>query len=228
MVPPASIRECRVPLSKRRWGAGLIGTFKDVDLIRQFCLSCLGIGRITANSQWKVLWEQLNICCIFLSFPMQAGAPQTTFNWCQDFLSFTSAAPITFSAALFYLAISPWEVCIPHLCSIVESSKPLFGSDTSSKGEVIPKLFSSQRTLVISSSKEINRFAFCCHFLFLAKICNHFLCKRSNRLLFLLKCLQIFWWKLIKPEIKRTKGMCTAYFFYFSVNEKSSKEICCT
>lgn len=158
MVPPASIRECRVPLSKRRWGAGLIGTFKDVDLIRQFCLSCLGIGRITANSQWKVLWEQLNICCIFLFFPMQAGGPQTTFNWCQDFLSFTSAAPITFSAALFYLAISPWEVCIPHLCSIVESSKPLFGSDTSSKGEVIPKLFSSQKIsgyIIFQRDKQI-------------------------------------------------------------------------
>lgn len=131
-------------------------------------------------------------------------------------------------SSLVLLGYFPMELCIPHLCSIVESSKPLFGSDTSSKGEVIPKLFSSQRTLVISSSKEINRFAFCCHFLFLAKICNHFLCKRSNRLLFLSKCLQIFWWKLIKPGIKRTKGMCTAYFFYFSVNEKSSKEICCT
>lgn len=129
------------------------GTFKDVDLIRQFCSSCPGIGGITANSQWKVLWEQLNICCIFLFFPMQAGAPQTAFNWCQDFLSFTRAAPITLSAALFYLAISPLGLCIPYLWSTVESSKPLFGSDTSSKGEVIPKHFSSQKkTLVISSS----------------------------------------------------------------------------
>lgn len=145
MLPPTSIRECRVPLSKRRWGAGLIGTFKDVDLIRQFCSSCPGIEGITANSQWKVLWEQLNICCIFLFFPMQAGAPQTAFNWCQDFLSFTIAAPITLSAALFYLAISPLGLCIPHLWSVVESSKPLFGSDTSSQGEVIPKLFSSQK-----------------------------------------------------------------------------------
>lgn len=65
---------------------------------------------------------------------------------------------ITLSAALFYLAISPWKVCIPHLCSIVESSKPLFGSDTSSKGEVIPKLFSSQKVsgyIIFQRDKQI-------------------------------------------------------------------------
>lgn len=48
-------------------------------------------------------------------------------------------------SSLVLLGYFPMELCIPHLCSIVESSKPLFGSDTSSKGEVIPKLFSSQK-----------------------------------------------------------------------------------
>lgn len=126
MLPPASIRECRVPLSKRRWEAGLIGTSKDVDLIRQFCSSHPGIGGIAANSQWKVLREQLSICCRFLSFSTQVGALQTTFSWCQALLSFTSAAPTSPSAAwchvLLHLAVSPWGLCISHLWSIVANN----------------------------------------------------------------------------------------------------------
>lgn len=128
----------------------------------------------------------VNICWHFLCFPTQVGGLQFTFNWCQAFLSFTGAAPITPSVALwhvlFYLAVSPWGLCISHVWSIVESGKQLFGSDTSSKGEVIPKAFSSQKSsMVISSSKEINRVAFFCHLFFSGNnLQSLFLFKRNN------------------------------------------------
>lgn len=179
MLLPASITECRVPLSKRTWEAGLIGTSEDVDLVRQFCSSHPGIGGITANSQWKVLWEQLNICCHFLCFLTQVGALQTTFNWCQPFLSFISAAPITPSAALchilFYLAVSLWGLCISHMWSIVESGKKLFGPDTSSKGEVISKLLIPENLNGYIIFQRDKQACFLLSFLlFLATICNHF------------------------------------------------------
>lgn len=171
----------------------------------------------------------VNICWHFLCFPTQVGALQSTFNWCQAFLSFTGAAPITPSAAswhiLFYLAVSPWGLCISHVWSIVESSKQLFGSDTLSKGEVIPKAFSSQKnSMVISSSEEINRVAFFCHLFFLAIICNHFFCLKETMFLFLVEMPTTFLWKLMKSEIKSEVDVPCRFFLFFS-NRKSSKEM---